>query len=120
MGTTTDIGNRGEDAAAGWLMTNGFEILHRNWRNGRYELDIVARKGDTLHFVEVKCRKRNPLTAPQDAITPSKFRSLSRAAEFYVATYSIDLEIAFDLVAVEYDDRTTDVLYVPDAMVPRW
>ena len=42
--TTREIGQKGEDAAARYLIENGFEILHRNWRSGRYELDITARR----------------------------------------------------------------------------
>lgn len=120
MGITTDIGNRGEQAAAEWLLDNGYSILHRNWRSGRYELDIVAQKGDMVHFVEVKSRKRNPLTTPEDAITPAKFRALGKAAEAYIAMYGIDLEVQFDLAAVEYDDSGIKVEFIPDAMFAAW
>ena len=50
------IGQRGEEIAARFLLSEGFDLLHRNWRSGRYELDIVARKEGVLHIVEVKSR----------------------------------------------------------------
>ena len=120
MGETQETGLKGEQAAAEWLDTNGFSIRHRNWRSGRYELDIVAAKDDTLHFVEVKCRKRGGLTTPEEAITPAKFRSLSKAAKAYIATFGIDSEIQFDLISVEHYAGGYEIRYVPNAMIARW
>lgn len=120
MGRAQEIGNKAEEAAAQWLTLNGFTILDRNWRSGRYELDIVAKRHGTLHFVEVKCRKRGGLTTPEDAITPAKFRSLSKAAEEYIAANGVISEIQFDLVSVEYSAGGYDIRYIPNAMVARW
>lgn len=120
MTKTLDIGFRGEEVAAEYLRENGFTLLHRNWRQGRYELDIVARKGDVLHFVEVKCRRKGSLTSPEGAATAAKFRSLSHAAAAYIEAYDIDLEPQFDLVAVEYDGDVAEIRYIPAAMSPRW
>lgn len=120
MGVTQNIGEMGEQAAVDWLVVNGFTLRHRNWRSGRYEIDIVAEKGDTLHFVEVKCRKAGGLTTPEEAITPAKFNALSIAAEAYIAAYGIELEIQFDLISVEHSVGECAVGYVPNAMVARW
>lgn len=120
MGYTQEAGSRAERMAAEWLMDNGFELRHMNWRNGRHEIDIVASRGDTLHFVEVKYRRAGSLTKPEDAITNAKFASLCRAAEKYIAQYRVELEIQFDLIAVESLDDVSSVRYVPNAMIPRW
>lgn len=111
---------RGENAAAEWLLGNGFSILHRNWRNAHCELDIVAARGEMIHFVEVKTRRRGSLTSPQEAITSAKFRSLTKAAEAYLAQYGVVLEPQFDLVSVVYDGDRCEVEYVPQAMSCRW
>lgn len=119
-GFTQEIGNKGEQAAAEWLTANGFSLLHRNWRKGRYELDIVAKKAATVHFIEVKCRKLGGLTTPEEAITPAKFRSLTKAAGAYIADYNINFEIQFDLICVEHYADGHDIRYIPNAMVSRW
>ena len=54
MTTTQHTGRLGEETAARWLLDHGFTLLHRNWRQGHYELDIVAARKGTLHFIEVK------------------------------------------------------------------
>ncbi len=120
MGLTQKIGGKGEEAAAAWLTDNGFAVLHRNWRCGRYELDIVAQRDGVIHFVEVKCRRHGGLTTPEEAITPAKFNSLSKAAEEYIAAYGIDGESQFDLISVEHSVSGYDIRYVPGAMFARW
>ena len=115
------IGQRGEEIAARFLLSEGFDLLHRNWRSGRYELDIVARKEGVLHIVEVKSRKADGLTAPEEAMTRKKFNALFRAAQQYVALYRIDADTQFDLIAVDLlPDSTHRLRYIPNAMVPRW
>ena len=105
------IGQRGEEIAARFLLSEGFDLLHRNWRSGRYELDIVARKEGVLHIVEVKSRKADGLTAPEEAMTRKKFNALFR----------IDADTQFDLIAVDLlPDSTHRLRYIPNAMVPRW
>ena len=115
------IGQRGEQISARFLLSEGFDLLHRNWRSGRYELDIVARKEGVLHIVEVKSRKADGLTAPEEAMTRKKFNALFRAAQQYVALYRIDADTQFDLIAVDLlPDSTHRLRYIPNAMVPRW
>lgn len=120
MYANSEIGAMGEEVAARWLADNGFEILERNWRAGRYELDIIARRGDDVHFVEVKTRKSGALTAPEEAITPAKFRSLHRAASAYLDANELDADARFDVVAVEYSGTRCTARYIPDAMIMRW
>lgn len=114
--STQQTGQRGEQAAAEWLHDNGFELLHRNWRSGRYELDIVARHHDVIHFVEVKTRKPGSLTSPEEAMTAAKVRSLMQGAQAYIAQNAIDLETQFDLIAVQGDQ----IRYIPHAITPSW
>jgi putative endonuclease len=121
MGATQIIGAAGERAAEDWLAGEGFEIVARNWRSGRYELDIVARRGDTIHFVEVKTRDAEGLTTPEEAMTPAKQRSLRHAVQAWLAANPTDLEPQLDLVAVDTaPDGKPRVRYIPEAVICRW
>ena len=117
----SEIGRLGEAAAADYLRETGYELLALNWRSGRYELDIVARKEGELHLVEVKARRADGLTAPEDALTPHKQRALMHAARAYVAWACWRGEVRFDLAAVDCrSDGSMQVRFVPDAMQCHW
>lgn len=99
----------------------GFVIVERNWRNGRYEIDIIARRWDEIHFVEVKTRKAGGWTTPEQAIDRDKFRSLRRAAALYLALHPSPETPLFDLCAVETRaDGTFDVRFAENAMESHW
>lgn len=118
---TAETGSRGEAAAAEWLRSNGFELCERNWRNGRYEIDIIARKAGELHIVEVKTRRSGSLTPPEAAITRQKELALRKAAQCYAAWTRWPGEIRFDLAAVEMrPDGSARVDFIPDAIQMHW
>lgn len=100
-----EIGSRGEDAAMEWLRQRGYYIVERNWRVGRYEIDIIAEHYDTLHFVEVKTRKEGSWQSAYDSIDEQKIRTLRRAAAYYRATRRPRRLIQFDLIAVTLNDE---------------
>lgn len=77
-------GRLGEEAAVAILRRRGYAILERNVRCGRVELDIVARDGACLVFVEVKARWSDRFGAPEEAVTRTKRRNLVRAAHAYL------------------------------------
>ena len=121
MTTTQHTGRLGEETAARWLLDHGFTLLHRNWRQGHYELDIVAARKGTLHFIEVKTRRAGGLTTPEEAITPRKFASLRRAAEAYMTQHRVRLEPQFDLAAVDlFPDGSMNVRFTERAMECNW
>lgn len=70
------LGVRGEDEAVGYLSARGYLILERNWRCTQGELDVVARDGDDLVFVEVKARSSVKYGHPFEAVTPRKLARL--------------------------------------------
>lgn len=101
---TQQKGKRGEDQAARHLEENGYIIIERNWRAGngqRGELDIIARDGKTLCFIEVKARTSTTLGLPQEAVTPAKQRQISRLANAYLSLHNLDdVPCRFDVVEV--------------------
>ena len=112
---TKQLGNLGEDLAAKCLKKKGYKILDRNFRYKGYgEIDIIAKKGENLHFVEVKTRKNiNDIYTPEDNITYFKQKQLIKLAKIYLAKYlptnrqeNYDIPWQIDVVAVEIDPLT--------------
>lgn len=111
----------GEQAAVDYLRQNGFMIVERNYRIGRSEVDIIALRYDELHFVEVKTRKYNSLTAPEEAITGQKMRAMRRAASAYMAQRYSSLEPKFSLIAIDMvGERVESLRFVEDAIQYGW
>ena len=94
-------GRLGEDMACDILASRGYAIRDRNWRAGRLELDIVASKGDTLVFAEVKTRSEDYGEDPIEAIDRRKIMRIIRAAEAYVSAHGLErFDIRFDVFGV--------------------
>ncbi|MDB5186574.1 MAG: putative Ribonuclease [Candidatus Saccharibacteria bacterium] len=81
--TSKQIGDEGEKAAMQYLITQGHEIIERNWRTKFCEIDIISYHGDTIYFTEVKYRKKDDQGGGLAAITAQKHRQMKFAAEYY-------------------------------------
>jgi len=93
---------RGEALAALWLRVKGYRIEARNWRCPLGEIDIVASRGDTLVFVEVKARTGQGAGSPEEAVTAAKQRRLVQLAQAYLARRHGEIPpCRFDVIAVE-------------------
>jgi putative endonuclease len=98
-----ELGNIGEGIAANYLQELGYEILDRNWRFKRVELDIVARLDSLLVFCEVKTRRSNSHGIPSDAITPIKLQNIRAAALHWLSNHQPKHQgIRFDAISVIY------------------
>ena len=99
--TRQSLGHRGEQLALAHLQQRGYVILSTNWRCSYGELDIVARQGDTVVFVEVRTRYDEPTEAAFESINPRKQEKLTALAHLYLEAH--DLEAAswrIDVIAV--------------------
>ena len=92
-------GRTAEESACWFLRDLGYEIVARNWRTLRGEIDIVARDGSTLVFVEVKSRSRTGFGGPEAAVDPAKQRRLIAAARAFLSGFQCELPARFDVVA---------------------
>ena len=100
------LGARGEDAATTYLKRNGFKILARNAGLGRYEIDIIAREGDTIAFIEVKTRTSDSFADPEENVDLRKRNHIRRAAHAYIAQYGDDeTYYRFDIASVLMPER---------------
>ena len=95
------LGNAGEQAAARYLESRGLRIIDRGWRARTGEIDLVARDGDEVVFVEVKTRMPGEYGAPEEAVTAAKRRSLRATACLYLDAHGLsDAAYRIDVVAV--------------------
>lgn len=96
------IGQKYEQLAENYLKNKGYEILCRNYCCPYGEIDIIAKQGDYLVFIEVKYRKSNGYGTPGEAVNVKKQRHISRAALSYYAAHGYREEIPcrFDVIEV--------------------
>ncbi len=116
--TRQALGTAGENAAAAWLEAHGYRILARNVRTRYGEIDLVARQGPLVVFVEVKSRTSDRFGHPADAIVPRKRRRLSQLAAMCLQRFGLDqCTVRFDAIAVHLDPggRVREVEHIPDA-----
>ncbi len=105
-----DIGKTGEDAAADYVKVKGMRILHRNWRHGRLELDMICEDGETIVFVEVKTRKVHGITSPVEGISKHKRATLLRAAKTWLTTHNAwHRPCRFDVIGILYDAKDANL-----------
>ncbi len=92
-------GRNAEEAAAKYLKQQGYKVIEQNWRTRWCEIDIVAQKGETIYFVEVKYRVSDKQGSGLDYITPAKQKQMAFAAEFWVSEHEWTRDYA--LAAIE-------------------
>jgi putative endonuclease len=117
------LGRWGEERAARFLVRRGWTVLARNYRFGRREVDLVARRGDVVAFVEVKTRAGRGFGMPQEAITALKRREIEAVATDFLFRHRLEgVSVRFDAMAIEVDRglRVVRVEHVEDAWRPGW
>ena len=118
MAKHNEIGQKGEHLAADFLEKKGYEILHRNWRYGHAELDIVAMNGRTLVFAEVKTRSDDLFERPEQAVNDRKRQLLARAAVAYMRMCGHEWAIRFDILSVLLKGDIFFIEHFEDAFFP--
>jgi putative endonuclease len=112
-----ELGLKGEDQALDFLIKLGYQIEEINWQQGRAELDIIAKDGLILVFVEVKSRLNS--NSPEKAVTYRKQKLIVSAATQYQESINYEGEIRFDVITLVYDDFGEFTLeYFKDAFFP--
>jgi len=98
------LGKSGEDLACRELRRRGYEIVARRYRRRGGELDIIARDGATIVFVEVKTRRGRMFGEAVEAVTPYKQRRMSRLAAEYLMRHRLShCPCRFDVVSIHLD-----------------
>jgi putative endonuclease len=95
------FGAWGEAQAAAFLEKKGLKILARNYRTNKGELDLIARDGEDLVFIEVKTRKNLDFGYPEEAVTANKIGHLIEAAEAYLFEHIEEQSWRLDVIAIQ-------------------
>ncbi|MGX9986614.1 YraN family protein [Chryseobacterium sp. POL2] len=116
MAEHNDFGKQAEDAACKFLESYHYEILERNFRFLKAEIDIIAKHKNTLIIVEVKARADNHFINPEDAVNKKKMKLLIMAADEYSQSIKQDLEVRFDIISVlKTKENKLQIQHIPDA-----
>lgn len=97
------LGAEGERAAKAYLQTKGFRILHENYSTPLGEIDLIAKEGGVVVFVEVKARTSGEFGPPQASVTLAKQRQIVKVARLYLQRERLaEVACRFDVVAVTF------------------
>jgi putative endonuclease len=115
MAVHNDLGKAGEELAVKWLTSKGYTILHQNWKWGTLEIDVIAKKGKFLYFIEVKTRNYSSFGHPEDQVSKQKFRHMQLAANGYLTINPNNPWIEYQILAITiFKDRETEYFLIED------
>jgi putative endonuclease len=117
MSDRIKTGSKGEKLAGEFLENKGYKILEKNWRSGRYEIDIIAEEKNVLVFVEVKTRTNDYYGYPEESVNKTKQEHILQAAEDYLIRNDINKEIRFDIVSIMIKGNIHKIYHIEDAIV---
>jgi putative endonuclease len=105
-------GKIGEDMAIKYLVDKSYVIIDRNWRHRNWEVDVIASKGNRLHFIEVKTRRTNTFGYPEDDVSKRKIRYLMGAAEEFLLINPQWKLIQFDILSITLEKNKEPKFYL--------
>ncbi len=115
MAQHNELGKKGEQLAVDFLLKEGYEILDRNYRFDKAEVDIIALKDNILAIVEVKTRSTKDFGNPQDFVKPKQIKNLVKAVDEYVNENDLELEVRFDIIAIVKEKKGFKIEYLENA-----
>jgi putative endonuclease len=115
MAQHNETGKQGEAEAVRFLEEKGYQIIARNYRHQHAEIDLIARKGKILVFVEVKTRTNLSFGNPEEFVSHTKAKLVMKAAEHYVFATNWQHDLRFDIVAITLAGNEQRIKHVEDA-----
>jgi len=113
---TKKIGQAGEEAAAAFLQSKGYEIIARNFRAERGEIDIICKIEKVIVFVEVKTARTGQFGAPETWVTIAKQKQIGKVAAAFLQQIDIDdFDCRFDVVAIDHTAKTNKIRHLENA-----
>ncbi len=116
MATHNDTGRKGEALAACWLIEQGYQIMFKNWRYKRGEIDIIARKKGILHFIEVKTSRTTYFGFPEERLNRRKWRNLIVSSMAFLEGFGEEAAFQFDIISILIELKTVKYYLIDDAL----
>ena len=115
MANHNQLGKKGEQLAVDFLIENGYDIVERNYRFNKAEVDIIAQKEDVLAIIEVKTRSTTDFGNPQDFVKPKQIKNLVKAVDEYVIVNNLEVDVRFDIIAIVKEEKQFNIEHLEDA-----
>ena len=103
MASHNQLGRTGESMGRVFLASKGYNILHVNWKHSYYEIDIIATKNGTLHFVEVKTRRGQRFGLPEEGVDEKKMEKIFTAADEFLVQYPEWEKVEYDILSINFN-----------------
>lgn len=116
------MGVWGEEVAVAYLRDKGYAILERDWHSGHKDIDIIARQGDCIVFLEVKTRRNTEFAQPQQAVNWKKQKNILLSINHFIHYHKIDSRWRFDVITVvgELGSSNPTINHIEDFALARW
>ena len=115
MNTAVKLGKYGENKAARYLKNKGYHILERNYRYQKAEIDLIAKRGGVIAIIEVKTRTGPALEHVVEAVNRKKIQRLVSAADQYLNSRQIALEVRFDIIWITRHAKGISLEHIKNA-----
>jgi putative endonuclease len=114
-----ESGKKGESIAVSFLKKNGYEIIEKNYKVSGVEIDIIAKMGNTISFIEVKTRKSNDFGFPEEFVNREKSRRIIRGAKLFFASKKnedyLNYDVSLDIISVIYGFEDYKIEFIQNA-----
>lgn len=117
MAAHNELGKKGEKLAVEFLLKGGYIIVARNFIYQNAEIDIIARKDNTLAIIEVKTRTTPDFGNPREFVKAKQIQNLINAVDHFVTDHDLDVEVRYDIVAIINSKAGTRLEHLKDAFL---
>lgn len=116
--THLELGQFGEELAVKHLEQLGYDIIERNFRFKKAEVDIIALKDNILTVCEVKTRETAQIGEPYKAVTRKKQKQIIVTADYYIKLKNLFIDVQFDVISIVHNSFRTKLEHIPNAFSP--
>lgn len=113
-----DFGKWGEEVAEKYLIQKGYQILEKNFRFQKFEIDLICTKDSKLIAIEVKTRSSTHVISPIQAVNPKKQKNIIKAINHFVEVNQFIGEIRLDVITILKENNDIQIEHIEEAFFP--